>query len=696
MATSPYSNELSRPDPPPVSQPADPLQAALFPDHSPPQTRHDTGSRSSPATQYPDPDRHRRASRFQRAARPTAKSADDLNWLCGRLEIALELAPRFSDEPRRKYRFMADAFGDAKNAMSIAHASSVNVERRNRSIINGLKVASELLDSMWKELFRFRNDLNCLRPTLKDLPEKNGDELIKIRHSLAEFMSALDELNANRQQLELFADSVAKVARSGVSRQAYEEVEIGYPMLISGALELLAPVARLVVSLNNFYLHTFAWPVDVRQSLGTIALRSKAVFDLFEKYNETKAKNNAQEASKKKAHILCEILGALKLLDIAANHLAQTASENWRSEDSGKWNEVLRFAERLGDFTSPLQAIVLPMVKRSQNDTGESSHAAGLQGATDAQEVSGVETVPPRRRSHRRTPPQRHEVGRVRSADTAEHSEILKQVSALLDKSKRLPPDVVRYSANDLLALARRAGCDTSTIDTIKRNESDPLDIASIIRDSVASWFGRVTDLERALRMLAALPQSPQIAACANKVAQRKGLLAHIEACMNQQEADLIKQYLYPKARHLHRLFDLDEVALVQMPKKLPSSSDQDNQGTVFELCVQPHPISDGDNAAPLFVHVHTRRTVTADGCLTLELSDFNAIHVKTKTQKNLGKQWERYQRALGNTDPTIHRGQVDEKLWRRLKEKAVSAGSPERSPVPALSRWRMKEAASQ
>ncbi|KAF7964105.1 hypothetical protein AWV80_02200 [Cupriavidus sp. UYMU48A] len=173
--------------------------------------------------------------------------------------------------------------------------------------------------------------------------------------------------------------------------------------------------------------------------------------------------------------------------------------------------------------------------------------------------------------------------------------------------------------------------------------------------------------------MLAALPESPQVAECASKIVQRESLLAHIEACVDQQEADLIKQHRYPKARHLNRLFDLDGIALVGVPKRLPSNSDRGNQGTVFELRVQPHPVSDGDNAAPLFVHVHTRQPVTAEGCLALDIKDFNAIHVKSESQKNLGKRWERFQQSLGRME-TVHRGPVDEKLWRRLKEKAMSS----------------------
>ncbi|MPW11680.1 hypothetical protein GCT19_40950 [Paraburkholderia sp. CNPSo 3155] len=674
-ATSSDSNEPSGPEPTHGSQRTDTPRSAPLLDCLPRRTRHDTASSSSSATQYPDAERHRRASRLPRAAISTAKPADDLTYLCVRLETTLQLAPHYSDDPEKKCRFLGRGFGDVKNAMSIAHGSSINVEERSRSIIDGIKVASDLLDAVWQTFFKLRGDVDCLRPTLKDFPE-DMDELIKVRGALDKFMTTLDEMNSHREALELFANSLIdeKLLKSGITAHATDKIETVQPRLRSGASQLLAPVGRAVASLNNYYLRTFAWPVDVRRSLGTIASRAAPVFNLLDQYGEADTIDNVEEQAKKKSQILFELLSALKLLELTANHFAETIAENWSSEDAEKWNAALRFAERLGDFVSPVQAIVLPMLKRSQNDRGEPSHRAGLHGASDAQEASGVETIPRRRRSRRRTRIQLHDVERGRAADTAGHSEILKQATALLDKSQRLPPDAMRYPAKDLLALARRVGFDTSTIDTIRRNENDPLDVAGIIRDSVASWFGRVTDLERANRMLAALPESPQVAECASKVVQRESLLAHIEACVDQQEADLIKQHRYPKARHLNRLFDLDGIALVGVPKRLPSNSDRGNQGTVFELCVQPHPVSDGDNAAPLFVHVHTRQPVTAEGCLALDIKDFNAIHVKSESQKNLGKRWERFQRSLGRMEPTVHRGPVDEKLWRRLKEKAMSS----------------------
>lgn len=124
-----------------------------------------------------------------------------------------------------------------------------------------------------------------------------------------------------------------------------------------------------------------------------------------------------------------------------------------------------------------------------------------------------------------------------------------------------------------------------------------------------------------------------------------------------------IKSYKLPKASQWEKLLEAKQIRKVGEIKELPDT----NQGTLFEVRIDPLPDSGSPSYPPVWMHLHTKKTMTPKqvrtACLSgFPLSDhFNAVHLKSDLEKNLGRKWVDAQKASGRTDARVHRSSIND-----------------------------------
>ena len=232
----------------------------------------------------------------------------------------------------------------------------------------------------------------------------------------------------------------------------------------------------------------------------------------------------------------------------------------------------------------------------------------------------------------------------------------------------------------------------------------DPASMVQILRSAAESWFGNIAVMRRARSALAShLDKSTtDDDVVRDKIRQLDDRIEALEVIgrhLDAREADALKRHEFPKAQHLKHLVELDQIASVSAPVHLPSPGDQGDRGTLFELKITPHPLSDGNEAPSVYLHLHTSRPVTAAQCLKLKgKDDFTASHVKNEAQKNCGPRWVQIQQHYGNEDARVHRGPVDKELLGTMQKLSMTSlagfsGAPSRvtsiraEQVPARAR---------
>ncbi|WP_407059010.1 hypothetical protein ACJBUE_03065 [Ralstonia syzygii subsp. celebesensis] len=242
---------------------------------------------------------------------------------------------------------------------------------------------------------------------------------------------------------------------------------------------------------------------------------------------------------------------------------------------------------------------------------------------------------------------------------------------------KQYPVDrkTVSQFNGDPIQIAQSLGKDTRTLQReLKDPRSDAAMTADYLRSVVRDWFGDARKSGRLRDAVAALPQKDV------RVGQLTGrikALEQIERRLDTLEADLLKRDACPRAPHLDRLLNAKEnqIRFVGQPVRLSAETRNDRQGTLFEMRIKFKPLSDGRQAAPWVVHIHTREPTTADALSTKPFSDFTAVHLKTDQEKNLGPRWEAVMRALGYADAKVHRGPIGTALLGKLFARAEQTG---------------------
>ncbi|CBJ38639.1 Putative type III effector (HLK1) [Ralstonia solanacearum CMR15] len=261
-------------------------------------------------------------------------------------------------------------------------------------------------------------------------------------------------------------------------------------------------------------------------------------------------------------------------------------------------------------------------------------------------------------------------------ADTRTQAQ--KRVDTLL-RSCRIDRATVAQLGGNIVALAQRLGEDTRLVlNELNDRTRDAVIGANFIRGSVGSWFGE-PDRVRSAKASLRTGDQDRIGRLANWL----GALELIERHVAPLETDMLKRDRYPRAKHLEKLLQAKGIAFVSAPARLPLTEDVDAVGTLFEMRIQPKPLSNGDPAAAWVVHVHTNRPVTARALSTMVFKDFTAVHLKTDRDKNKGAQWEAAMRALGYTEAKVHRAAIGEELLNTLF--AQAARRPRRNKGSAL-----------
>lgn len=132
-------------------------------------------------------------------------------------------------------------------------------------------------------------------------------------------------------------------------------------------------------------------------------------------------------------------------------------------------------------------------------------------------------------------------------------------------------------------------------------------------------------------------------------------------------EIDLVKQYALPRANHVSMLLNSGAAVPDGAVRKLPSDGDPDgDHGTLFEVRLAVKPLSNGQPAAPLYVHFHTKNVVGTDAIANISPGELAAVHVKTAEQRALGPKWEALNAALLGP---VHRGALTDQVLVDLQK---------------------------
>jgi hypothetical protein len=225
--------------------------------------------------------------------------------------------------------------------------------------------------------------------------------------------------------------------------------------------------------------------------------------------------------------------------------------------------------------------------------------------------------------------------------------------------------DLAQRANGDVVALAHALGKDASTLEQLRGPAFDPTESAQYARHAVQSWLGDIDNLRKAVRRAAAGPSGAAThSARVDQLTDRIEALTLIHHHIARAEGDALKALTCPKAKHLRRLLQLGELAYVGAPVRLPSAGDLDDKGTLFEITIQPKPLSSGEAARPLYVHLHTAELMDAAAARTVPFRKLAAAHVKTEAHRRLGPRWEQMANTLGS----VHRGKIDAALLGELR----------------------------
>jgi hypothetical protein len=232
-------------------------------------------------------------------------------------------------------------------------------------------------------------------------------------------------------------------------------------------------------------------------------------------------------------------------------------------------------------------------------------------------------------------------------------------LQGMIERTLRRCPidlDVAKSLGGDVVAIARSIKKNTGSIEALNGPRDDPMDVADFVRSSAKNWFG---DIARLHATSDKARKSPAVdKATIELLGSRLQALEIIHQGMDIREGDALKRHKFPKGKHVSRLLQLGEIESVRPPAQLPSDKD-----TLYEIRIQPKPLSSGERAAPVFLHLHSDKYVSGKEVLKLPLRAFTAAHLKTDEQKNLGPKYDAMSRALRKYDENIHKS--DEKIHR-------------------------------
>lgn len=587
-----------------------------------------------------------------------------------------------SSSDEHKIRLLETAFSDAEKAVSLWTGP-----KSGQSAVYGVGLSAVM---QLQELYMKRNndEAGGFEQLVVEFGRASAAQMPALRERVEAYLGEQMKLKGVTGRLESFAhDALNAVA---VSRNLDPESSAlirdrGRAALMTKPV-LRASQGSVTVPLLDLRLAMDAWPAPVLQSLTSLREARRELNDLAGAYRDLSQDPDQANA---KLTLLARMRGVTEHLDRAADRFAETAAEHWTAEGDGpeRWQRALEYADELAGFLSPLLETLAGIAARVSAETAQASEDSTHEATPESAEPvvhseAATSSSSSASRSRRRSRPVRTAAPQADTAATAStllRAEVLKRADALLGKARQVTREAMDEAGGDPLVLARSLGRNTGYLDQRLKGDTDPLSIAHDRRDSFQSWFGGVARLQKMRKSLKSLPAHPDIKARVDEIDAQLPLLRSVEAGMTKDEADALKQHPFPKAQHLDRMLEMDEIAKVHAPIALRSAN---YSGTLFELRIDPRPLSGGTQPPSFFVHVHTEKAANARQCLALSADDCTAIHVKTEHQKALGRPWEDLQKRLGDMQAKVHRGDIkhDEVLWNRLKSNARAGSSSGRS----------------
>ncbi|GLR45669.1 hypothetical protein GCM10007880_61870 [Mesorhizobium amorphae] len=153
------------------------------------------------------------------------------------------------------------------------------------------------------------------------------------------------------------------------------------------------------------------------------------------------------------------------------------------------------------------------------------------------------------------------------------------------------------------------------------------------------------------------------------KKVRLQGMLSEVRGVVNDVikrktaiMIDCMKTYPFPLQNYLEQLREAKELSPPDLPRALKGEP-----GALFEIRLQPKALRNGAMPKPMWVHIHTKRSIHAWQLPTLDDADFAACHVKSNEQRGNNREWQDRRAALGQENVMIHRGKLTPAFCKSL-----------------------------
>ncbi|HEX7641430.1 MAG TPA: hypothetical protein VF472_04370 [Burkholderiaceae bacterium] len=240
-------------------------------------------------------------------------------------------------------------------------------------------------------------------------------------------------------------------------------------------------------------------------------------------------------------------------------------------------------------------------------------------------------------------------------------------VRGLIERTLKKSPldyETAMRAGGDVAAIARIMGRSVRGIEAMRGPKCDPIDSAKAIRLQAHRWFGD-TDRLRAASKAAAQSGTVEPGAI-KELENRLKAMELVEQRIDTQQIDALKSHRYPRGKYISQLLKTDQIQEVGTPVRLRSDTE-----SLYEIRIQPKPLSTGERVPPIFLHLHSNKSIRVEDLLKQPYRAFTAAHVKTNEQKNLGANYEKYAQITGELHrfEKVHRGDVTGDLFKDLRD---------------------------
>lgn len=607
--------------------------------------------------------------------------ADEINTLMKRMKITLSVIANSDDTAQRRV-WHAQTYDATKEAESLhakmtPTAQRLSADHMQYVTISALNCVDQLARALALEM-----DLDAIHARLSQ--DHVTFDTPGVEASRKNITSTLQQMQPWGKQLDEYLGTAFAVhdhqERLGGATSAERDARHDF---LAGILDHLlstkVDLSHAIVSLNAARLHSHELPGDLEQPLK--AELPRQVMEAFQAFHEMGISRDPRERID-----LCKSgSNALERLENTLDRIAEAAAEKWSTsgeDDSDPWQHALAFTDSLAALVSAIserldlsvanaRSLIAWQASQTQPAAQELPWAIVPDKPQTPAEASGSTSRSRHRRSRPTRAPAQTAAATAATAPVPDTRQLaLKKANQLL-KSAPVTMEMASDFNVDLLAIARGLKNDTTAIETMVLRGHDPMNISHSIRESAPGWFGDISALRSARDEVASLAKTRPDEELQTRIAQlgeRIKALDLVDRRLFSDETDALKQHQFPKAKHLDRMLALDQIETVGAPVNLKPA---DNEGALFELKIRPRAFSNGDPAAPLYIHLHTHQQASGEQCFMLPFEQFTAVHVKTAKQKNQGRFWEQTQRQAGDPQARVHRARVEEPLWNALKNVA-------------------------